>query len=271
MFDVLTTASMRSRPTQLMEALYASAAAHGVDAMHMRSYKPRSGSTLVLYGLGGNDRLPHAIQHQDRGGHVVSWDAGYWDRKTVDRRYRISIDGFHCPHRIMGGENPGPVRWNASGLAIEKRARGRGDIILIGNGPKSGAVGAAGWAATKSREIREKIPGRRIVYRPKRHYIEPGVMSDAAALGVSIEKVLEQASLVVCRHSNVAVDACRLGIPVVCEDGAAAAIYPSRLEDARAQPSEETRREFLHRLAWWQWTESEIRRGDCWPWLLRQL
>jgi len=75
----------------------------------------------------------------------------------------------------------------------------------------------------------------------------------------------------VCRHSNVAIDACRLGIPVVCEDGAAASIYPSRLEDEAQQPSEEARRQFLHRVAHWQWSESEIARGAPWPWLVRQL
>lgn len=270
-FDVLIVASMRRRPSKLLESLAASAEARGHDARVMRQYQPRQGSTLVLYGLGGKDRLPHAQQHQANGGNVVSLDAGYWERKTEDRRYRVSINGFHCPQRIMQGANPGPDRWSKSGLSIMSRCNPRGDIVLVGNGPKSGAVGAAGWAAKKSQELRRKCHGRRVVYRPKRGYIEPGVACVGVASQHDIEKVLTNASLVVCRHSNVAVDACRMGIPVVCEDGAASCIYPSRLEDEAKQPSEELRREFLHRLAWWQWSESEIERGEIWPWLVEQL
>lgn len=269
--DVLITQSMRPRPQRLMEALAASGEAHGVDARVMRQYQPRNGSTLVLYGLGGADRLPHALAHQRNGGRVVSWDAGYWERKTSDRCYRASIDGFHCPQLIMRGENPGPDRWNASGLQVTDQHHPKGDIILVGNGPKSGAVGASGWSARKSAELRELRKGRRIIYRPKRGYMERGITCDGVANETSIEKVLNLASLVVCRHSNVAVDACRLGIPVVADDGAASAIYPHRIEDEAKQPSKALRLEFLHRLAWWQWSDSEIRRGAFWPWLLRQL
>lgn len=270
-FDVLMAASMRHRPAALLSSMVDGAKRHGIDAQPMREYMPRAGATLVLYGLGGRDRLPHALQHARRGGRYVAWDAGYWERKTEDRRYRVSLDGFHCPARIMAGVDPGPERWNASGLSITNNFHPDGDIILVGNGPKSGAVGATGWAAAKALEIRRALPGRRVIYRPKRYYIEPHIKSDGVALAINIEKVLDKASLVVCRHSNVAVDACRMGIPVVCEDGAASAIYPARLENAAAQPSEATRREFLNRLAWWQWSQSEIARGECWPWLMRQL
>jgi len=269
-FDILIAPSMKSRPVRLMEAMAESAGRHGIDARTMRTYAPRAGSVLVVYGLGGKDRLPHAETHQRAGGHYVAWDAGYWHRKELDRFYRVSIDGFHCPQRI-GATEPDPARWNASGLSITDRHHPQGDIVLVGNGPKSGAVGATGWAVAKAREIRAKLPGRRIIYRPKRYFVEPGVVADGVAMAIKIEKVLDMASLVVCRHSNVAIDACRLGIPVVCDDGAAAAVYPSRLEDEAQQPSEEARRQFLHRVAWWQWSESEIARGEPWPWLVRQL
>ena len=56
---------------------------------------------------------------------------------------------------------------------------------------------------------------------------------------------------------------------VVTDDGAAAAIYPRRLEDWENQPSESTRTEFLDRLAWWQWSANESR--SMWNWLLAQL
>lgn len=270
-FDVLIPPAMRERPARLLRALCSGAASFGIDAVPMSHYATRAGSVLVTYGLGGRDRLPHAMEHMQRGGRVVAFDAGYWERKTPDRKYRVSIDGFHCPSLIMQGPEPSGDRWRDSGLTITEKCHAAGDVILVGNGPKSNAIGADGWTAAKSREIRKRMPDRRIIYRPKRGKVERDVISDGMNATDPIEKVLDKASLVVCRHSNVAVDACRMGVPVVCEDGAAASIYPSRLQDAANQPSAARRLSFLRRLAWWQWSAGEVGRGDHWPWLLEQL
>ena len=63
---------------------------------------------------------------------------------------------------------------------------------------------------------------------------------------------MKGASLVVCSHSNVAVDACIAGIPVDCTDGAALALYKDN-----QNPTVERRLEFLRSLAWWQWSTRE--------------
>lgn len=270
-FEVLVSHAMRPRPAALMEALASSGYARGLDVVCVRHGPITPNAVMVTYGLGGHDRFAVWQDHRRRGDRLIAWDAGYWGRKTEDRCYRVAFDGFHSPQMIMRGENPGPYRWNESGLQITNRYHPDGDIVLIGNGPKARAIGADGWTAAKSRELRAKFPKRRVLYRPKRNIIERGVISHGVEADASIEKVLKDASLVVCRHSNVAVDACRMGIPVVCEDGAGLAIYPSRLEDEAKQPSAETRAEFLHRLAWWQWSESEIERGEPWPWLIGQM
>jgi len=57
-------------------------------------------------------------------------------------------------------------------------------------------------------------------------------------------------------------------VPVVCEDGAAAAIYPGSLKAHASQPSAERRAEFLRRLAWWQWTPQECADGSFWRWMI---
>lgn len=235
------------------------------DVREMRSYKPREGATLVLYGLGGGDKMEVANRHK---GHVLSWDAGYWDRSLDlrNRKYRVSLNGLHPATYVMRGPSPTGERFSDSGLKVEQRGDPAGPILLVGNGPKSNAIGAAGWSAKKSKELRQLFPGRKIVYRPKpKRPAEPGVSCDAVSLA-PIEKALLNVSLVVCRHSNVAVDACRWGIPVVCEDGAARAIYPNTYDGE--QPDEATRLDFLHRLAWWQWSARELEKGLHWKWLL---
>lgn len=258
LIDVLTTPRTSIKALRLLVALAKGAPG---DVREFKTGKPREGAWLVVYGLGGADRVGYA-----KRGRLLAFDMGYWDRKSDDRKYRVSVEGFHCPGRIMQGPMPSADRWNAAGLSIAPDHRSDGPILLIGNSPKSNAVGADGWSAAKSRELRESFPGRTVLYRQKPgRPIEPGVKCDGIADG-PIDQVIAGASLVVCRHSNVAVDACRLGVPVVTEDGAAAAIYPRDLDDAEMQPTFEQRTEFLHRLAWWQWSPSECASGMFWRW-----
>jgi hypothetical protein len=183
--------------------------------------------------------------------------------------FRVSIGGFH-PKNVMEGMFHGKHRWERAGLTITQ-AKCKGTIMLVGNGPKSVAVGADRWSLKKSRELKEVFPDRRVSYRPKPNRPnERSVLCDEISRG-TIEQALARTSLVVCRHSNVAVDACRMGVPVVCDDGAAAAIYPKLLADYQNQPDALTRLEFLQRLAWWQWTPTEIESGEAWKWLVWQL
>jgi hypothetical protein len=262
-FDFLSSALSHKRAQQLVEAAHAGAS--GLDARWMGE-APRAGAYVVLYGLGGIDRIGFATRER-----LICFDAGYWNRKGPERSYRVSVGGFHCPQLVMQGPRPDGARWRSAGLAMQRLGDPSGPILLVGNGPKSNAVGAAGWTARKSVELRQIFPGRRILYRPKpKKPLEVGVVHDGLALG-GIDDALAGVSLVVCRHSNVAVDACRLGVHVVCEDGAAAAIYPQRLEEWERQPGSDLREEFLHRLAWWQWSAAECRSGEFWGWMTEVL
>lgn len=272
-FDIMLTAAMRDRAAEFLQALCNGAAVCGVDARIINGYSPRSGSVLVLYGLGGHDRFQYARRHMDSGGRLLAWDAGYWERHADDRKFRVAIDGFHSPQYVMRGPSPGSWRWEQSGLRINDLHNAAGPIVLVGNGPKACAVGASGWLISKLREIRAAHPKRKVLYRPKPNRpMEHGAkLCDGILDNHKIERALHGASLVICRHSNVAVDACRNGIPVICDDGAAASIYPSQLADEKKQPSAEERLEFLHRVAWWQWSPVEAERGEPWPWLIRTL
>lgn len=259
-FDVLNSRRSHSLAKAMIESLIASAGA--LDVRRLEA-EPRPDAYVVLYGLGGSDRVRFANRKR-----LIAFDAGYWERRGNNQKWRVSVGGFHCPSRIMAGASPGPARWQSSHLQFHAAKPHHGPILLVGNGPKSNVVGADGWSARKCEELRKAFPGQRILYRPKpRRPHEPGVKHDGIAGGL-IDDALKNVSLVVCRHSNVAVDACRLGVPVVCDDGAAASIYPQRLEDWERQPSDATRLDFLHRLAWWQWTTAECRSGAFWDWIV---
>lgn len=256
--DILFLDSERcpKKSRQFLHKLYKAAKNARVDCAIERSY--RECQTLVIYGLGGDDRFSVGMNHIAKGKPLLSFDIGYWDRNLPNRKYRVSLNGLH-PTQVMNGPRPKPNRWVKSGLSIDSiKIKDEGPILLIGNAPKSIAIGAEGWTAKKSIEIREAFPDKKILYRskPNRPH-ELGVIHDGLSCG-PIDDALKKVSLVVTRHSNVAVDACRLGVPVVCDDGAAACIYPKYLSDYKSQPTIDRRTEFLHRLAYWQWAADEV-------------
>lgn len=242
-----------------MQAVHAGALKVGIEST-IAVFPRRPGAIVVLYGLGGLDRARYASRPD-----VISFDMGYWNRKGPGRSYRVSLGGFHCPKLIFKGADPGEGRPRP--MEVSEQVTRDGPIMLVGNGPKSEAVGARGWSVRKLAEIRKTFPGRQVMYRPKpKRPIEHGVKADIVSTE-PIQEALEKVSLVVCRHSNVAVDACQAGVPVVCEDGAAASIYPAALTDHAKQPSLERRHEFLRRLAYWQWTQAECESGEFWLWM----
>lgn len=257
--DILVTQGTRGKGRELMHAVHAGALKVGIDAV-ISEYPKRPRATIVLYGLGGPDRVRYSNRPD-----VVAFDLGYWDRKGPERKYRVSVGGFHCPKLIFKGRDPGESRRGP--MHVCEQVTRDGPIMLVGNGPKSEAVGANGWSVRKMAEIRKAFPGRNVMYRPKpKRPVERGVVADIVSTE-PIYEALAQASLVVCRHSNVAVDACIAGVPVVCDDGAAASIYPASLADHARQPSMERRQEFLRRLAYWQWSQAECESGEFWKWM----
>lgn len=264
----------------LIESVYDGARKAGIDAQ-ITGGKIRDGAYIALYGLGAHDRIQHAGKPN-----VISFDAGYWERKldVPIRKYRVSIGGFHCPQRIFKGPRPSPERWQECGLQIAQDSQNKlGPILLVGNGPKSNRIGAENWCAEMSKNLREWFPDRKIWYRPKpKRAYDKGVDYDGVAEKINIDSVLDQVSLVVCRHSNVAIDAARRGVPVACDDGMAKAIYKWaawEISDSQRYGNGaitgavalSRRTEFLHRLAWWQWSMTEIRNGKFWPWMLEEL
>lgn len=257
------------KPRALLRSIFDSGVRNGLPIDWVSDYSPCD--LLVLYGWGGE--LQQGVLKRHRSDYLA-FDLGYWNRDGFeDRKWRISINGFHCPDRIMKGPTPSDKRFRDEGIELSRaRPRKNKSILLIGNAPKSVRVGAQGWTAQKSRELRKVFPDHRIIYRPKpQRGSESNVSYHEVFKDGSIESAIARSSLVVCRHSNVAVDACRLGVPVVCEDGAAASIYPNKLKDFKDQPTFDQRKEFLIRLAWWQWSIREIKQGGFWEWAQNEL
>lgn len=213
---------------------------------------------LMLYGPGGPTRLPVLARHLKRGGRVAMWDLGYWDR---DHSMRLAVDSLH-PTRAQLAASPAAGRRE---FELREDADPAGPIMIVGLGVKSLYAYGIGeplrWERAKLKSLQARFPGRTIVFRPKGDKVR---LLGGLPLrhGMPIELALRGLSLVACRHSNVAVDAAVAGVPVECDDGAAAALYGEN-----PQPTREQRADFLARLSWWNWGAHEA--AEAWAWAER--
>lgn len=262
--EVLWDETVSARGKRMLKGLIDKAP---IEVSVTERYKGKS-EILMLYGMGHPNRRDAWIAHVRNGGRMVGWDLGYWDREIDDAKMRVTIDADH-PQRWRYREMP-PERFAASKIELREDFDPNGSIVIVGLGYKQCRVLKSSpleWERAKLAEIREAYPGKPVIFRPKRPH-DPALPGCWNAGKSELVNVLRGTSLVVCRHSNVGLDACIAGIPVVCEDGAAAAIYGSDLRHPKA-PSLEARRRLLEWVAWWQWAPTEA--SAAWGFLLERL
>jgi hypothetical protein len=260
--DLLRFVPEAPRTSAFFRALIEAAPAAGIE---LRDVPARSAAAdwLLLWGPGAPNRFPAMRAQLAAGGRVVCFDAAYWQR---DEKFRVSIDAAHPQSWILKRRWPAE-RLQRDSVRIADRWNPNGPVIVAGLGDKArvqyGPVVVDAWERARIEEARAH--GRRVLYRRKRGLgaVPTGV---AIASDAPIDAVLDGASAVITYHSNVAVDAIRLGVPVICADGAAAAVSPATWPTAGAQPlSTEWRMRFLENLAWFQWAPREA--PECWHFL----
>lgn len=252
-----------ARAAEALQALARGAAAAGIRIVPTSQYVGAS-DWLLLWGPGAPNRFAPMRDQVAAGGHVLALDGAYWQR---DRKFRISIDAAHPQQWVLRKSLPAS-RYEAD-LGQHRAAWDPdGPVIVAGIGEKAlvqyGSVVMA-WEAEMIAAARAS--GRTVLYRPKKSGPVPAGVERASA--APIDQALYGASAVITWHSNVAVDAIRYGIPVVCKDGAAAAVCASTWSNTLMPLSIEWRQRFLQNLAWFQWAPSEAE--ACWAFLLELL
>lgn len=258
--EVLLQPEMVLRAQKMLGAMIETAEAAGVTVHVTRRWSQKS-RNLMTYGLGHPVRRLWTESHKQDGGRLIGWDLGYWNREVpVSFSMRLTIDDDH-PHRWL---RPEPVdRWESAKIKLREDADPKGPVVLVGLGRKQRVmmelVGQQ-WEQRQLMLLRRRFPDREVVFRPKR----PESLPRCRTVVGPIEQAIRGASLVVCHHSNVAVDACIAGIPVECTDGAALALYRDN-----PNPTREERLAFLQSLAWWQWTPLEG--VEAWRYIMARL
>jgi hypothetical protein len=197
---------------------------------------------------------------------------GYWDQGRGNETFglnRFSVNALHPQEWVMR-EPLKQTRFLKKPQGFADWWNPDGHVVLVGLGPKTAdqyGLRGSEWEARKLAQIRAALPGRKVIFRPKPGSPFTGLDVEADQSS-PIERVLDGAYLAVCRHSNVAIDAMRCGIPAAVEDGAAAAVCGPGFVD-RKPVSEAVRAEFFRNLSWFQWSIQECWKGDCWPFLLK--
>jgi hypothetical protein len=231
----------------MLESLVMALREEGGEAVMTDQYRGASG-LLVLYGVGAPMCSDARERHLSAGGRVVIWDVGYLVRKAL----RFSIDRDHPLPDWLDSTQEDCDRFDEEHISLRNDFNSAGPIVLVAVGPKSHAyLGASvdNWEQQKFSELQSRFPSRQIIYRPKPRRAAPSLPCPRDDRD-SIEDVLRGASLMVCRHSNVAVDAAIAGIPFECEDGIARWL-------AQREFTIKNRLQFLRKVAWWQWRTHE--------------
>jgi hypothetical protein len=232
----------------MLKALARAAAAAGDSVIETRVFQGKS-DWLVLFGVGAAVHDQARRAQIKRGGRALIWDLGYFGRKKGTGFLRASIDQDH-PQELLDRTPPDPSRWDRLGIALREDADPGGFILLVGLGSKSRKyLNVVDWEQRALSSLRVRFPGRTVLHRPKPGHESPKLHCERDA-DTPIDTLLRGCSLVVCRHSNVAVDAVIAGVPFETADGAAVWL-------ARRPFTPENRLDFLRRLAWWQWMSTE--------------
>jgi hypothetical protein len=262
--ELLSFNPQSQRATNILRALQ-QAVPKGMQARATTHYAGQS-DLLVLWGPGDQARFGPMAAQIAKGRRFLALDLAYWDRH---QKFRVSIDAPHPQAWVMRREWPAS-RFLAEHVPVRDTWRAAGPVIVAGIGTKArvqygDAVGA--WERQMIAEASARWPGRRLLYRRKREDAPvPGGIEIAG--NRPIDELLAGSSLLLTWHSNVAVDAIRLGIPVVCMDGAAAAVCPSCIGPNDPQPLPvDVRVRFLRNLAWFQWTPTKEDAKRFWVWV----
>ncbi len=246
-FEVLMDGPMINKGRKILRAMMKAAPRITTS---VEQYEGRR-KVLIVYGAGAIWRQSIIRIHQEAGGRVVCLDLAYWDKGEA---MRFAVDGKHPAidhiERTASTGRPFP----------ELRSDGNpdGPVILIGMSGKGRThygFNRPTWEVEKLKELSVRFPGRQVLYRKKGS--KPDEVHWAPAPDGEICECIKGAALIVCRHSNCAVDACIAGVPVECDGGAAKWLY-RRGPD----PTEDQRRDFLGRLAHWQYDLHEA--AECW-------
>jgi hypothetical protein len=281
---ILFIASTKTREKDLAEAFTAGALKIGDRAewtcARVESI-PRFGEfdAVAMVGVKSRKFWVAAIA---AGAVPIMFDKGYVRERREDARvwayWRASV-GTHHPTTFLPSQSSPSDRFDALGLEVRDWNTARGHILLAGSSAKfhdfAGLIDPTKWARRVVKDIR-RYTKRQIVYRPKPSWREAVPIPRTRFSGSkdNLATLLGQTGAIVTYASNISFEGVLHGVPsIVLGNGVARAIMSDDISTVAKPelPSDAARRQWLQNLAYWQWTEDELRSGEAWDFLRRRV
>jgi len=207
--ELLRFAPQSHRTCSVFHALAQAAQKAGIDLTVTDTYRGHA-SWLVLWGPGAPDRVQPMRRQLTVGGHVICVDLAYWSR---DRKVRLSIDAPHPQAWVLRHEWPA-TRFDEDRPTVANTWDPGGPVLVAGIGDKATVQYGDAVRCWELEMIRvAQTRGFTVRYRPKTRGTVPDGLRHAGT--GPIETILRGVSRVITWHSNVAVDAIRMGVPVI--------------------------------------------------------
>jgi hypothetical protein len=246
--------------------------------------KPEKTDCVAFYGLNGAQRFGNLKRILDEyrqvGTPTVFFDLGYFGRKGDPHPdfHRVAINGYQPTAYFQNDKRP-PGRFELFNRPIQPWRTTGEEILVAGMSDRAARVWGLGdateHAASMIAEVR-KYTDRPITYRPKPSWGGavpiPGTRFSNGTL--DLQKDLARAWAVVTYRSNVAIDALIAGVPCfVLGDNPACVMSHndlSRIEDP-LRLSDPARLQFCADLAYCQFSLRELRSGQAWKEIRKQM
>lgn len=258
---------IREQPHYRRQAFDAGLKNAGFEVIQGTVGRARPGDVLVIWNRYASFHEQATIFEKE-GGTVLVAENGYIGKGGTSPKFDVAAGGtdqsyyaFAAHHHNGGGVWPvgGPERFEALGLDLKPWRQG-GEYILVCPNRSFGVPGRMmhpDWAERCAERLRKAQP------LPVRVRPHPGNNAPVKPLAED----LAGAAAVVIWSSSAGVHALVAGIPVVCEAPfwvAKPGAFSRAAELERFDPvgTDIARRAALERMAWAQWTISEIETGE---------
>lgn len=234
----------------------------------------------VVFGLKGRARRV-LDAYQTAGKHTLLLDKALVRSAGAAHRYfRVCLDA-DSPHRYLMREKRSGHRWEALGVdvGVRKPISKAGPVVLALSSQKycdfHGLGDATEYAHELVAAIGKRVPMRDIVYRPKPSWtaFKPIAGTKLSRPPETMADLLPRAHVVVTHGASAAIDAVIAGVPAIVMGECAATPVSGILKQIAAPffPPERERMEWLANLAWCQWSLNEIRSGEMWAFIQREI
>lgn len=263
-------------------AFVAGARVHGVDAVAMagKAADDYAIDAVVLFGVKARARFD---AFRAAGVNTIVLDKGYvrWRAEGPNKWcefWRVAVNAHH-PTRYLATMRSPSDRFDRLGLEmLPWRPSGKA-VIYAGSSAKyhsfNGLAPATRYARKIVSRLRE-LTERPIIYRPKPswHEAEPVRGAAYSRPPEHLSDLLPNAHALVTNGSNASFEAILAGVPtIVLGEAVSAPLSSDALEDIETPrlADMEARLQWAADLAYCQWTLAELRSGEAWPHIDKQL